>query len=340
MLHFDSDYMEGALPEIMRRLIDTNLDQTVGYGCDQHCAHAREMIVKACGLAGADVHFLVGGTHTNSTVVDCLLRSYQGVLAAVTSHINAHEAGTIEAAGHKVLTLPEHDGKIDARDIHGYVTGFFADESHQHMVEPGMVYITHPTEYGTLYTLDELEAISATCREHGLPLYLDGARLGYGLAAEGTDVTLRDIARLCDVFYIGGTKVGALFGEAVVSRPGLMRGFFAMMKQHGALLAKGRLLGLQFETLFSDGLYARAGRHAVELAQKLKRAFVAKGYKLLLDSPTNQQFVVMPNDTIDRLARYATFELWEPRGQKQTTVRFVTSWATRDEAVDALIALL
>lgn len=340
-MHFDTDYMEGAHPDVMRRLLETNLEQTVGYGSDPYTQRAKDLIRKACGAPEAGVHFLVGGTQTNSTVIDGLLRQHEGVIAAETAHINVHESGAIEATGHKVLTLPQHNGKLEAEEVERYITDFYRDETYEHMVAPGMVYISHPTELGTLYSLDELEKLSAVCRRANIPLYMDGARLGYGLAAENTEVTLTDIARLCDVFYIGGTKVGALFGEAVVAPdPKRLPHFFPLIKQHGALLAKGRLLGIQFETLFTDHLYERMGKHAVRLALKLKEAFKSKGYKLQLDSPTNQQFVCLPNETIDRLLQHATFELWGPRGEKETVVRFVTSWATREEDVDAFIRLL
>lgn len=340
-MHFDTDYMEGAHPDVMHRLLETNLEQTVGYGSDPYTQRAKDLIRKACGVPEAGVHFLVGGTQTNSTVIDGLLRQHEGVIAAETAHINVHESGAIEATGHKVLTLPQHNGKLEAEEVEKYITDFYRDETYEHMVAPGMVYISHPTELGTLYSLDELEKLSAVCRRANIPLYMDGARLGYGLAAENTEVTLTDIARLCDVFYIGGTKVGALFGEAVVAPdPKRLPHFFPLIKQHGALLAKGRLLGIQFETLFTDHLYERMGKHAVRLALKLKEAFKSKGYKLQLDSPTNQQFVCLPNETIDRLLQHATFELWGPRGEKETVVRFVTSWATREEDVDAFIRLL
>lgn len=340
-MHFDTDYMEGAHPDVMRRLLETNLEQTVGYGSDPYTQRAKDLIRKACGVPEAGVHFLVGGTQTNSTVIDGLLRQHEGVIAAETAHINVHESGAIEATGHKVLTLPQHNGKLEAEEVGKYITDFYRDETYEHMVAPGMVYISHPTELGTLYSLDELEKLSAVCRRANIPLYMDGARLGYGLAAENTEVTLTDIARLCDVFYIGGTKVGALFGEAVVAPdPKRLPHFFPLIKQHGALLAKGRLLGIQFETLFTDHLYECMGKHAVRLALKLKEAFKSKGYKLQLDSPTNQQFVCLPNETIDRLLQHATFELWGPRGEKETVVRFVTSWATREEDVDAFIRLL
>ncbi|MBO5382274.1 MAG: low specificity L-threonine aldolase [Bacteroides sp.] len=341
MLHFDSDYMEGAHPEVMRRLCETNLEQTVGYGCDEYTRVAKTKIKEAIGLPDAEVHFLVGGTQTNATVIDGLLRPHQGVLAAETGHINVHESGAIEATGHKVLTLPQHMGKVRAEEVEAYINDFYRDETYEHMVAPGMLYISHPTEYGTLYSLAELEALSNVCRKANIPLYMDGARLGYALASPATDVTLKDIARLCDVFYIGGTKVGALFGEAVVAtRPGLLKHFFPLIKQHGALLAKGRLLGIQFDTLFTDNLYVEIASHAIRQAMKLKQAFVAKGYRLFIDSFTNQQFIVMPNEQIDRLMQYASFELWGPRGESETVVRFVTSWATTDEAIDKLIEQL
>lgn len=341
MLHFDTDYMEGAHPEVMRRLVETNLEQTTGYGSDAYTAKAKELIREACGQPQAAVHFLVGGTQTNATVIDALLRQHEGVMAAETGHINVHESGAIEATGHKVLTLPQHDGKVLAEEVEAYITDFYRDETYEHMVAPGMLYISHPTEFGTLYSLKELEELSAVCHKAGIPLYMDGARLGYALAAQGTDVTLKDIARLCDVFYIGGTKVGALFGEAVVAAsPQQLPHFFPLIKQHGALLAKGRLQGIQFGTLFSNGLYQTIGAHAVRLALKLKEAFRSKGYRLHIDSPTNQQFVCLPNETIDRLSQHASFELWGPRGKEETVVRFVTSWATREADVDQLIALL
>lgn len=343
MLHFDCDYMEGAHPEVMRRLMETNLEQTPGYGNDRYTGNAKKLILEACGLDGetGKVFLLVGGTQTNATVIDGLLARHEGVLSADTAHINVHEAGAIESTGHKVLALPSYDGKVKAADIEKYIKDFYADESHMHMVTPGMLYISHPTELGTLYSFSELEAISRVCRKAGIPLYLDGARLGYGLAADGTDVTLKDVARLCDVFYIGGTKIGTLFGEAVVvTRPDLLKNFIPLVKQHGALLAKGRLLGVQFETLFTDGLYMEISRHAVNMAMKLKKAFTDNGYRLFIDSPTNQQFVYLPNEEIDRLRKIASFELWGPRKDKETPVRFVTNWATREEDVNEFISHL
>ena len=338
MLHFDCDYMEGAHPEILRRLADTNLEQTPGYGCDTYTEHARELIRRECEAPGAEVYFLVGGTQTNATVIDGLLRRHEGVLAAESGHINVHEAGAIEAAGHKVLARPEYDGKVRAADVGHYIEEFYRDETWPHMVTPGMLYISHPTEYGTLYSRSELEELQAVCRRRAIPLYLDGARLSYALAAEGNTLTLPDIARLCDVFYIGGTKTGALFGEAVViTRPELLPRFFTLVKQHGALLAKGRLLGIQFETLFTDGLYLRIARRAIAAAMKLKEAMLAKGYRLHIDSPTNQQFFILPDGKIDKLMQIATFELWGPRGGKETPARFVTDWATCQDEVEELI---
>ena len=341
MIYFDSDYMAGAHPDVMRRLVETNAEQTVGYGCDAYTAHAAELIRNACGLPDAKVHFLVGGTQTNATVIDGLLSRHEGVLAAESGHINVHEAGAIEATGHKVLTLPQKEGKVAAEDVRKYIRDFYSDDTYEHMVAPGMLYISFPTEYGAIYSLSELEALSEVCHEAGIPLFIDGARLGYGLAAKGNDVTLKDIARLSDVFYIGGTKVGALFGEAVVvTRPGLLPHFTPLVKQHGAMLAKGRLLGVQFAALFEDGLYERISQNTVRLSEKLKDGFTAKGYETAVDSPTNQQFFRLPNEVIDRLKENASFEMWGPRGETVSTVRFVTGWTTTDEEVEMLIGLL
>lgn len=340
-LFFDCDYMAGAHPEVLQALIDTNLTKRVGYGCDDYTAEAREAVRKLCKTPTADVYFLVGGTQTNATVIDGILAHHEGVLAAESGHINVHESGAIEATGHKVLTLPSYDGKVKAEDVDEYIRNFYADDTYEHMVAPGMLYISFPTEYGTVYSLSELEALSSVCHGHDIPLYIDGARLGYGLAAEGGNVTIEDIARLSDVFYIGGTKVGALFGEAVVvTNPKLLRHFFPLVKQHGALLAKGSLLGIQFSALFKDDLYFRIGREAVSKAMRIRDAFAAKGYEVVGNSPTNQQFFRLPNDVVDRLLHHASFEMWGPRGTTETTVRFVTSWSTTNEEVDKLIELL
>jgi threonine aldolase len=333
--------MAGTHQEILERLVATNYEETVGYGCDQYTEKAVELIKKACGKENARVHFLVGGTQTNSTVIDGLLARHEGVLAAESGHINVHESGAIEACGHKVLTLPQYDGKVKAEDVEKYISNFYADDTYLHMVAPGMVYISFPTEYGAIYSKKELEDLQSVCRKWEIPLYIDGARLGYGLAAENSDLTLKDIANLCDVFYIGGTKLGALFGEAVVvCNDSLLKNFFPLIKQHGALLAKGRLLAIQFETLFSNNLYERVSKHAVEMAMKIKQAFIEKGYMPIVNSTTNQQFFRLPNQVVDKLSENVGFELWGARGEKESEVRFVTSWATKQEDVELLIKRL
>lgn len=340
MLHFDTDYMEGAHPALMQKLMETNLEQTPGYGSDEYSRKAKDLIREACGDPELDVHFLVGGTQTNSTVIDGILSHHEGVLAAETGHINVHESGAIESCGHKVLTLPSHAGKVEAGEVKAWIDNFYADETYEHMVAPGMLYISYPTEYGTIYSRKELEDIHEVCRNAGIPLFIDGARLGYGLASDAADLTLEEFAQLCDVFYIGGTKVGALFGECVVAHKGILNHFFPLIKQHGALLAKGRLLGIQFGTLFTDRLYLQIARHAVKMAMILKEGFIAKGIKPFIDSPTNQQFFTLPNEVMDRLAEHATFEVWGTRGEKETNVRFVTSWATKEENVRKLVELI
>lgn len=341
MIYFLSDYMEGAHPEVMRRLQQTNLEQTPGYGADPYTTEAAERIREACECPEARIQFLVGGTQTNATVIDGLLARHEGVLAAESGHINIHEAGAIEASGHKVLTLPEHEGKVAAEEVERYIASFYADATYPHMVAPGMLYISHPTEYGTLYTREELEALSGVCRRHRIPLYIDGARMGYALGAEQNELSLGDIARLADLFYIGGTKGGALFGEAlVIPRPDLLPHLMPLVKQHGALLAKGRLLGLQFSTLFTDGLYQRIGAHAVDQAIRIRKAFAERGYEPFINSPTNQQFFRLNNCLIDHLASEVAFDYWGARGEQQSTIRLVTSWATRSEDVDRLIALI
>ena len=341
MLSFESDYTEGAHPAVLSHLINTNLVTVKSYGADKYSASAAEKIRHACDCPRAEVVFLTGGTQTNLVVISSLLRSYEGVIAAKTGHIAGHEAGAIEYTGHKVLELPAHDGKLDAGEVADFCRAFYADANHEHMVFPGMVYISHPTEYGTLYTKEELCALSAVCREYGLPLFMDGARLGYGLMSDNTDVTLADIAQLCDVFYIGGTKVGALCGEAVVFTKGNRPlHFLTAVKQHGALLAKGRLVGVQFDALFTDDLYFHIGRHAIDMANRLKAAFLEKGYTLHIDSPTNQQFIVLDNVTLAALQAQVAFSVWEPLDSEHTVVRFVTSWATAPEDIDRLKSLL
>lgn len=340
-LPFACDYMAGAHPQVLARLVETNLASSAGYGLDAFSRQAKEKLRAACQCPAAEIHFLVGGTQTNAAVIDGLLASYQGVLAADSGHVSVHEAGAIEFGGHKVLTLPQKDGKLSARQIAQAVEAYRQDANRDHMVMPGMVYLSHPTEYGTLYSLDELTAVSAVCRENGLPLYLDGARLAYALACPENDLTLPDIARLCDVFYIGGTKCGALFGEAVViPRPGLLPHFFTVIKQHGALLAKGRLLGVQFDALFTDGLYQRIGADAVRYAQEIRQALRKRGFSAPVDSPTNQVFCEMSNAQMQALERQVALGFWESRGADRSVVRFTTSWATRREEVDALLTLL
>ena len=338
MIHLDCDYMQGAHPEVLQALIDTNLESVPGYGCDHFTKSANEKIKVACEAPNATVHLLVGGTQTNATVIDGVLAHHEGVLSAESGHINVHESGAIEATGHKVLTLPQYDGKVKAEDVKNYIDNFYADDTYEHMVAPGMLYISNPTEYGTVYTLEELKSLSKVCRDANIPLYMDGARLGYALAVDGYDVTLKDIATLCDIFYIGGTKVGALFGEAVVvTKENLLPHFFPLIKQHGALLAKGRLLGVQFDALFTNDLYKRIGEHAVSLAMKIKNAFQTIGYQPFIDSPTNQQFFHLPNSIVDQIATVATFEYWGPRGEESSTIRMVTSWATTTQEIDELV---
>lgn len=337
MVSFESDYNNGVQPEILHRLIDTNDEQTSGYGNDPYCELAKEKIRHACQMGNAEIYFLIGGTQTNTTMIDALLAPGEGVIAADTAHINVHEAGAVEAFGHKVLTLPSSDTKLTVQQVADYMERFLADPSHEHEVQPGMVYITLPTEMGLVYSQKELGALYDVVRRYHLSLYVDGARLGYGLAAEDTDMTLPFLAHHCDAFYIGGTKVGAMFGEAVVfSQQQPPRGFFTTIKRHGALLAKGRMLGLQFDTLFTDSLYGRISRHAIDMAMRMKALFRKYGIKLAIDSPTNQQFVILTPERQQRLAQSIVFEVWEQKDDKQLICRFVTSWSTTDEDLTAL----
>ena len=340
MLSFDSDYMEGAHAEILRRLTDTNMEQTAGYGLDPYSEAAREKIRKACRAPHAEIHFLSGGTQTNRIVISALLRPYEGVIAADTGHISVHEAGAIEAGGHKVLALPHTDGKLTARAIETCLRAYHEDANRDHMVRPGMVYLSHPTEYGTLYSMDELEVISAICRTNRIPLFLDGARLAYALGCDANELTLPAIARLCDAFYIGGTKCGALLGEAVVfPKQGTVPHFFTIVKQSGALLAKGRVLGIQFDTLFTDGLYERGGAHAIRMADRIRTALTEHGYTLAPFAPTNQIFLALNAAQLAHLSAHVTMSFWEK--QDDTTImRIATSWATREEDVERLIAVL
>lgn len=339
MIYFNSDYLEGAHPSIMVKMAETNMVQTVGYGEDEYCEAAREKIKVACQAPEADVHFLVGGTQTNTTVIAAILRPWQGVISAVSGHINCHETGAIESTGHKVITLPTDNGKITAQQVADYVEWHRNDESTEHIVQPGMVYISHPTEAGTLYTKAELTELYDTCRRYGLPLFIDGARLGYGLAADESDMTLPEFARLCDVFYIGGTKHGALFGEAVVIKnDAIKKDFRYIIKQHGGMFAKGRLLGLQFDTLFTDGLYYKIGRREVAQTAKLRAAFEAKGIEFAYPSPTNQLFPILSKPQLDALRKKYSFSVQSVLPDGGAVVRFCTSWASKESDVDALIA--
>lgn len=340
MLSFESDYNQGAHPEILRRLCETNFETTSGYGTDKFCDTAKEKIKAACEYQNAEVHFLTGGTQTNAIVIDSLIRPYDGVIAAETGHIATHEAGAIEYTGHKVLTIPQHNGKISPDDLREYLHSFSIDENRSHMVQPGIVYISHPTEYGTLYTKAELTEISEICSSYSIPLYMDGARLGYGLASLDADLTLPDIARLCDAFYIGGTKVGALFGEAIVFTKNAPKNFMTITKQHGALLAKGRLLGIQFDTLFTDGLYFEISKNAIEKSELMKEIFKEKGYSFYMETSTNQQFILLENSQMEALKEKVAFSFWERTDESHSVVRFATSWATTDEDIENLKAVL
>ena len=337
MIRLECDYAEGAHERVLRRLFETNLEQTPGYGEDLYCARAREYIQQLCQREGIDVHFLVGGTQTNTTVIAAALRPHQGVIAATSGHINVHETGAIEATGHKVLALPSKDGKITAQQIAKLCAAHWTDPSHEHTVQPGLVYLSQPTELGTLYTKAELKAIHQVCWQRHIPLYIDGARGGYGLVAPENDVTLADLAQLSDVFYICGTKVGALLGEAVViPNLAIQRDFRYMVKRMGGMLAKGRLLGIQFEVLFEDGLYFQLGRQAVEQARRIRDTFQACGVEMAFDSPTNQQFPVLTREQREALARKYSFNHWADLEDGRSVVRFCTSWATTPQAVEEL----
>lgn len=335
---FESDYNNGCLPEILRRLSETNDEKSSGYGFDPYTERAKDRIRKACDMTEAEVHFLVGGTQTNATAIDSLLQGCEGVFSVDTGHINVHESGAVEAFGHKVLVLPGiAGGKMAASQIDDYMRKFLADETYPHMVQPGMVYITLPTELGALYSRKELADIYTVCQQYGLRLYVDGARLGYGLMAEGNDINLPFLAHHCDAFYIGGTKVGALLGEALVyTNTRAPKYIFTIIKRHGALLAKGRVLGLQFDTLFTDDLYFRVSRHAIDMAQALRRVIAKHGLSLGIDSPTNQQFVILSKEQKQRLAEEIAFEIWEPLPNDHLLCRFVTCWATTEADIAAL----
>ncbi|MBQ8217787.1 MAG: low specificity L-threonine aldolase [Oscillospiraceae bacterium] len=341
MLYFVNDYSAGCHEKVMQRLAETNLEKQAVYGEDIYSLSAKEKIRKACDCENAEIVFISGGTQTNQLAIDSLLLPHEGVVCAESGHINVHESGAIEYTGHKVLTLPEHDGKIEASELRDFMQRFYADENYEHCVFPGLVYITFPTEFGALYSRKELEALRKVCDEYKLSLYMDGARLGYGLACRENELTLADIAELTDAFYIGGNKVGALFGEALVfTKNNMPRHFITHVKRHGALMAKGRVLGVQFDALFTDDLYMEIGRHAMRLADKLRAAFEEKGYQFFKKTPTNQIIIVVDDEKKVELEKKVAFSFWEKLDETHTAIRFVTDWATREEDVDALIELL
>lgn len=341
MLSFENDYNVGAHPMLLQRLTETNLEPQTGYGLDDYCAAAKEKIKIACDCPNAEVFFLTGGTQTNQVVIDALLQRYEGAIAAQTAHIALHEAGAIEFSGHKVLELPSHEGKVCAAELKEMMERFYGDDSHEHMVCPGMVYISYPTELGTLYTKAELTELYAACRKYDLPLFIDGARLGYGLTSRECDLTLPELSNLCDVFYIGGTKVGALCGEAVVFSLGNMpKHFLTRAKQHGALLAKGRVLGVQFDALFTDDLYFEIAKNAIDRAEEMKEIFREKGCCVWKETPTNQQFLIVPDDDLKRISSQVAYSFWEKFDETHTVIRLVTSWATTKEQVQKLRDIL
>lgn len=337
MISFTSDYIAGAHPAIMQRLLETNMENLSGYGTDKYCTQAKEKIKQVFHCPNGEVFFLVGGTQTNQVIISTMLASYEGVIAAKTGHVSVHEAGAIEYSGHKVIELEGKDGKLAAEDIKKCIEDFYADENQEHMVYPGMVYLSFPTEYGTLYSKQELTEISSICRNYKIPLFIDGARLGYGIESKENELTPEKITKLCDVFYIGGTKVGALCGEAVVfPHNNTPKHFVTQIKQRGALLAKGRLLGIQFDTLFTDNLYFEISKHAIEMAEKLKEVFHKKGYTFFLESPTNQQFIILENQKMEQLSKNVEFSFWEKYDENHTVVRFATSWSTNEDSIKKL----
>lgn len=341
MLYFSNDYSQGAHPAILERLVETNMISVSGYGEDIFCAAAKEKIKKAIGNSEAEIFFLVGGTQTNQVVINSMLQKHQGVISADTGHIATHEAGAIEFTGNKVLPIRHVDGKISSVDLKEYLQTFYADENHEHMVYPGMVYISFPTEYGTIYYKDELVSLHKVCKEYQIPLYIDGARLGYGIMAQDSDMTLKDIAENCDVFYIGGTKVGALCGEAVVfTKNNVPACFITLIKKHGALLSKGRVLGVQFDELFTDDLYLKISKHAVEMAAYLRKGLKEKGYRFFIENKTNQIFIILENEKLKKLQEQVVVSFWEKYDEQQTIIRLATCWATEKEDVDKLLAIM
>ena len=341
MLSFLSDYTEGAHPEVLQHLMDRNLVTLPGYSFDEDTDEAKRKINAACGRDDLQIWFLTGGTQTNMFVISTTLRDCEGVISADTGHVCGHEAGAIEHSGHKVLTVPNVEGKITVENLDKWMKAFYADESNEHTVQPGMVYISHPTEYGTLYSKAELTALSEACHKHGLPLYMDGARMGYGLMSPKSDMNLHDICELVDMFYIGGTKVGALCGEALVfTKNNMPRNFLALVKQRGGLLAKMRVVSQQFDALFTNDLYFRLSKHAIDMAMMLKEMVLSKGYKLHMDSYTNQQFVIVSRQKLEELRENVRFNIWEWIDDDTAAIRFATSWATTKESIEELAKLL
>ena len=340
MLHFESDYIQTAHPEILEYFANIGDKKLTGYGTDAISESAKEKIREACGCPEAEIFFLTGGTQSNMVVIRSLLNLYEGVIAAETGHIATHEAGAIESSGHKVLSLPNHNGKVNPKEVRALLETFYADETHEHMVKPGMLYISHPTEYGTLYSKSELKELHEICSEYKIPLYMDGARLAYALASKDSDVSLKDIAEYCDAFYIGGTKCGAMMGEAVVFPKHLVDGFFTIIKQSGALLAKGWIAGAQFDALFTNDLYLRCGKNAIDLAEKLKTALKEKGYSFYLESPTNQQFIILEDEQRKKLEEKVIMSFWEKPDEAHTVVRLATSWSTTEEELQELLEIM
>ncbi len=341
MISFECDYNNGAHPKVLENLIKYNDSKPTPYGFDEFSERAKNCIREAIGMPEAQIFFLTGGTQTNATTIDSMLYQYEGVICVGSGHINVHEAGAVEFTEHKIITIPDNDGKMEARTLDKYLDDFYHDGNRDHAVHPGLVYITFPTEFGTLYSARELDEIYQVCLRYGIPLYIDGARLGYGLKAEGSDVTLPYLARHCDVFYIGGTKIGALCGEAVVfTNRQAHKHFFSIQKQHGAVIAKGALIGLQFEALFTDNLYFKLSEHAIKMAMRMKKIFQQKGYRFYVDSPTNQQFIVLPDAEVERLSQHMQFTHFGQADKHYTICRFVTSWATTEEEINELERLL
>ena len=337
MISFECDYNNGACQEVLDNLVRYNSSKPTPYGFDEFSERAKGRIREACGLPDAQIFFLTGGTQTNATTIDSMLYQYEGVICVGSGHINVHEAGAVEFTEHKIITIADTGGKMEAKVLDKYLDDFMHDGNKDHAVHPGLVYITFPTELGTLYTAKELDDLYQVCQRYDIPLYIDGARLGYGLMAEGNDITLPYLSRHCDVFYIGGTKIGALCGEAVVfTNRKAHKHFFSIQKQHGAVIAKGALIGLQFEALFTDNLYFKLARHAIEKAMQMKQLFQEYGYAFYLDSPTNQQFVILPNEKVDKLSQMVQFTHWGPYDNRHTICRFVTSWATTNEDIETL----